>query len=217
MDFSVAFIDGRIVETENSKVTFKTHQIGDLVVPSGYIVACDPFVFFDSVAFTKQIPVGTYPVILSVANFNNNDQRVAYAKLQISNEPTINWEMALLPNQDISTLKEDEFFGYPVDAGIGCFMDAETAMVFLKKLEDEVWGEEYSYSDFMLKEMEKNYVPTWDWGNFRLEEAVGNLITFSSGWGDGAYPSYFGFDTRGNVTSLVTDFQVTSDAEIHSD
>lgn len=217
MDFSKAFINGRIVETENGIVTFKTHQIAELIVPSGFIVACDPFVYFDSVAFTIQIPVGNYPVILSVANFNNNDQRVAYAKLQISNEPTINWEMALLPNQDSTRLKEDEFFGYPVDAGIGCFMDAETAVVFLKKLENEVWGEEYSYSDFMMSEMEKNYVHTWDWGNFKLDEAIGNLITFSSGLGDGVYPSYFGYDAHSNITSLVTDFQVIEDAEIQSD
>lgn len=217
MDFSKAFINERIVKTENETVTFKTHQIGELIVPSGYIVACDPFVFFDSVAFRKQIPVGTYPVILSVANFNNNDQRVAYAKLQISNEPTISWEMALISNQDKSSLKDGEFFGYSVDAGIGCFMDAETAAVFLKKLENEVWEEDYSYSDFMLNEMKKNYVHTWDWGNFKLDETVGNLITFSSGLGDGAYPSYFGLDARGNVTSLVTDFQVIEDAEVQSD
>ena len=190
-------------------------------MPTGFIVACDPFVFFDSIPFTTQIPIGTYPVILNVAQIydsdNNADERVAYAKLQVNNEPTVRWEMALLPNQDINSLKEDEFFGYPVDAGTGCFMDAEAATVFLKKLEDEVWADESSYSDFMIAEMEKNYVHTWDWANFKLDESVGNLITFKSGFGDGSYPSYFGFDVNGNVTSLVTDFLVVDDKQVYSE
>lgn len=214
-DFSKVFIDGRTIEDEDRTVTFKTHQIADLVIPTGFIVACDPFVFFDSVPFTTQIPVGTYPVILSVACFYD-DQRVAYAKLQISNEQTVRWEMALIPNQDISSLKPDEIFGYPVDAGTGCFMDAETATVFLKKLENDDWDDENNYSNFMMAEMEKNYVHTWDWGNFKLDETVGNLITFKSGLGDGAYASYFGFDANGKVTSLVTDFSVIEDTEVYS-
>lgn len=209
-DFSRAFIDGRTVETKDGTVSFKIHQIADLVVPTGFIVACDPFVFFDSVPFTTQIPIGTYPVILSVVNFGD-DQRVAYAKLHISDKPVVKWEMAILPNQDKSSLKDDEFYGYPVDAGTGCFMDAEAARVFLKKLEDEVWTDEYSYSDFMVAEMEKNYVHTWNWANLKLDESKGNLITFTSGLGDGSYASYFGFDNKGNITSLITDFFVIDD------
>jgi hypothetical protein len=80
--------------------------------------------------------------------------------LHISNEQTVKWVMALLPNQDIDLLKTDEIFGYPVDAGTGCFMDAEAATVFLKKLEDEVWTDENNYSNFMMKEMEKDYAHT---------------------------------------------------------
>jgi hypothetical protein len=214
-DFSRAFIDGRTIETEDETVIFKMQQVCDLVVPTGFIVACDPFVFFDSVPFTTQIPVGTYPVILSIACFDN-DQRVAYARLQISNEPTVRWEMALIPNQDINSLKTNEIFGYPVDAGTGCFMDAEASTVFLKKLEDEVWTDENSYSDFMIKEMEKNYVHTWDWGNFKLDESVGNIVTFKSGLGDGVYASYFGFDANDKITNLVTDFTVIEDTEVYS-
>jgi hypothetical protein len=215
-DFSRAFIDGRTVETENGNGSFKIHRIADLVAPTGFIVACDPFVFFDSVPFTTQIPVGIYPVILSVVDFGD-DQRVAYAKLHISDEPAVKWEMALLPNQDRSSLKEDEYFGYPVDAGTGCFMDAEAAEVFLKKLEDEVRADEYSYSNSMLDEMKKNYVHTWDWASFKLDETEGNLVIFTSGWGDGSYPSYFGFDAKGNVTSLVTDFLFIDDKDVYSE
>ena len=33
-----------------------------------------------------------------------------------------------------------------------------------------------------------------------------NLIAFSSGWGDGGYASFWGYDEKDNITSLVTDF-----------
>jgi hypothetical protein len=208
LDFNKGFIDGRIIETEDGTATFKTHQISDLVVPTGFIVACDPFVCFDSPPFAPQIPVGTYPVILSVLQWND-DQRVAYAKLHISNEPSIEWKMALLPNQDLSTLtEEDEYFGYPVDAGTGCFMDKSAANILLTKDEN--------YSQFMITEMEKHYVHTWDWTNIELDsETKANLIAFKSGLGDGIYPSYFGFDANGKVTSLVTDFLVVDDKEVY--
>ena len=85
-------------------------------------------------------------------------------------------------------------------------MDAQAAAVFLKKLEDEVWDDEHGYSKYMMKEMEKTYVDTRSWANFTLEESKGNLITFTSGLGDGVYPSYFGFDSHGTLVSLVTDF-----------
>ncbi len=40
------------------------------------------------------------------------------------------------------------------------------------------------------------------------EESQANVIAFSSGWGDGIYPTYFGYDEQGNVVCAVTDFQL---------
>ncbi|NET37521.1 MAG: DUF4241 domain-containing protein [Cyanothece sp. SIO1E1] len=45
------------------------------------------------------------------------------------------------------------------------------------------------------------------WANVVVNEANGaNVIAFSSGWGDGGYASYWGYDAKGNLASLVTDF-----------
>ncbi|MEU8180700.1 DUF4241 domain-containing protein [Micromonospora sp. NPDC049044] len=35
-----------------------------------------------------------------------------------------------------------------------------------------------------------------------------NVITVSSGWGDGIYPTFVGYAADGEVTSYVTDFLV---------
>ncbi|NOT69817.1 MAG: DUF4241 domain-containing protein [Hyphomicrobium sp.] len=44
--------------------------------------------------------------------------------------------------------------------------------------------------------------------SFVLMQPLGevNVAMFHSGWGDGFYASYFGYDADGNVAALVTDF-----------
>ncbi len=45
--------------------------------------------------------------------------------------------------------------------------------------------------------------------NFCVDEATGaNIIAFSSGWGDGCYASYWGYDADGKIACLITDFGV---------
>jgi Protein of unknown function (DUF4241) len=64
-------------------------------------------------------------------------------------------------------------------------------------------------SDFfmtLLDEMRANYVDTWEWTDMRFGD--GNLIAFSSGYGDGVYASYAGFHAEGEVTIILTDFSV---------
>ena len=62
-------------------------------------------------------------------------------------------------------------------------------------------------NDKLIEEMEKNKISTWDWANFCVDTFTGlNVISFSSGWGDGFYSSYWGYDDRGKIVSLVSDF-----------
>lgn len=45
------------------------------------------------------------------------------------------------------------------------------------------------------------------WANVRPDaDREENIICFRSGFGDGSYPSFFGFDANGQVCQLVTDF-----------
>jgi hypothetical protein len=201
-EFSTAFEDGLVLETFAGLATLKVVCLGELVVPTGYIVACDPFVCSYAAPFTFKVPCGSHPVELSIAAFANNDQRVAFARIRFRDSRSFRWEMALVGDQDPTKLEEGYFFGYPVDSGTGCFMDAESARAFNKCLENE------EFVNFMMSEMEKTYVSTWDWASFTFDQTSGNLFTFHSGLGDGSYPSYFGFDENDQVTELITDFIV---------
>lgn len=209
-DFSKAFIDGRELEVESVAVTFKCHTIGELVVTTGGIVACDPFFCSDPQPFAVKVPPGRYPVILSLASIAG-DQRVAYAKLHVGDKPASRWEMAYWPDEELSSLKEGEVFYYSVDSGTGCFMDQEAAALHVQKLDSDD-----EYEGYLTDEMEVNYVNTWDWADINLNAVTGaNIIIFTSGWGDGGYPSYFGYDENGMVVALVTDFRLFEDKEVY--
>jgi hypothetical protein len=63
-----------------------------------------------------------------------------------------------------------------------------------------------------MDEMKKVYKPTRDWTRVEIDlprdGGAGNAVLFSSGWGDGGYGSYWGFDRNGKLIALMTDFQV---------
>ena len=209
VDYSALLQDGLEVRTEWGNANLKCHAIGELVTPTGKIVACDPLVFPETSAFTVELAPGRYPVILSVAHFDR-DQRVAYASILIKEGRVHHWEMALLPGQDIAWLEPDEVFCYGVDAGIGSFMDLTASRAFAEKLDDDE-----DYAEVLTAELHKTYVHTWSWANLEIDsETNANLIAFSSGLGDGGYASYFGFDEAHNPMILVTDFGLFSDDEV---
>jgi hypothetical protein len=114
------------------------------------------------------------------------------------------WRMAVQTGQPLRALKRDEFYGYSVDSGAGCFMDLKSARVL-----DNRMGEDPEYFEQLLAAANPVYVDTRLWADFPLEPATGlNVVFFSSGFGDGTYPSYWGYDRAGGLACLVTDFRV---------
>ncbi|MDN3025096.1 DUF4241 domain-containing protein [Streptomyces sp. S.PB5] len=185
---------------------------GQLDLPTGHLVACDPFVYLgsgDIEPFTVTVAPGRYRVEAAVATLTRPDEpadarphrRVAAARLVIREEPTVTWELALLPGQDPAELKDDEFFGYGVDAGTGCFYDAAAEQSFPETEEEEgpLW-DAFENSD-------------WSEGPHLVTSTrTGHtLAAFTSGWGDGLYPTWVGRTATGEVACFVTDFFVAPD------
>jgi Protein of unknown function (DUF4241) len=193
---SLAFKDG----VQTKQATLKHHHVGNLLLITGELVACDPFVCVDSEPFALELPRGSFPLVLSVAHIET-DQRVAFATLLIRPTQPESWTMLTLGDQDLSKLKDGEIFGYPVDSGTGCFMDSSA----LRALEQKMREQEMFY-ETMIAEMDKTYIHTWNWLNMTFGEA--NLIAFSSGFGDGVYATYAGYDKEGQISAVVTDFGI---------
>lgn len=183
---------------------FHTQGAGDLIITSGRIAAADPFVnLTDTPPFTTPVPNGRFPVTLAVAKIGDGHYRVAFARVLFSTAPVVRWQMALIEGQNPAKLKENEIFGYPVDAGTGSFFDPAAA-VEAKALMDR---NPNAWEDWQTRG-EANGARIENFGTFLLNEPFGNsnVVMFHSGWGDGFYPSYFGYDAAGQVTVLVTDF-----------
>jgi uncharacterized protein DUF4241 len=212
-DFTKAFQDGLVVEPpeededEDERYTLHVRTIGELVVTSGQIVACDPLAMPDTPPFADRVAAGRYPVLLSVAEAKSGDQRVAFALLRLTEHPVMRWENAAPQGKSLSDLQPERIFAYGVDAGTGCFMDAEAAQALQARQKAALArGED---DDELFDALMKTYVHTWSWANVVMEEAGGaNVVAFSSGWGDGAYPCYWGYDVGGQRVALMTDFGV---------
>lgn len=196
--------DFTFIGFEEQVFLFYTHSMGNLKVTDGKIIVCDPFMYNGEIPFETTFPIGSFPVELAIAKIKT-DERVALARINFNEAATpVKWQMAVIPGQDLSTLKKGQIFGYPVDAGTGAFMDAAAGEVYGAYCDSEDIDE-------VAQEMEETYKHTWSWA---LKELDGHTIAlFSSGWGDGFYASYIGFDSDGKICRLVTDFGVIGEEE----
>src|SRR5262245_48565258 len=167
IDCLLAILGGQIPSVlPNGIARIERRQIGLLRVSTGNIVACDPFLLTEPMAYTVTTPTGRFPVELFIAHFDGGDQRIAAARLGFASGVSDAWELALLPHQDVSQLEPDQFFGYAVDSGAGSFMDLDAA----RELDQRMTKDE-EYFQEIIRQMEINYVHTREWTLFQLHES----------------------------------------------
>ncbi|PZG02841.1 DUF4241 domain-containing protein [Micromonospora deserti] len=190
---------------EHGAYVMEAHPVGEIVLPTGRVAGCDPLVCPDAEPFTVELPPGRYParawVAVVLRDGAEADRRVAALELMVHDGQATGWEMALVGGQDVSTLEADGYFGYGVDAGTGTLADP----VALSALES--WDYEQVEDVFIPAQLPEAPVPGLI--TAVLDEATGaNVVTVSSGWGDGCYGTWIGRTADGRVTSFVTDFMV---------
>jgi hypothetical protein len=185
------------------------HQVTEVVLSSGHVVGCDPLVSAtDTEPFTVTVTPGRYPLVAWVAvlltDAAERDRRVAALQLVIRDEPVAEWTMALPAGNDLSSLGEDEFFGYPVDAGVGTLADVD-ALDALALWDDDETEDVFIPVDAPLAPVPGLVDAVTD------DETGANVAIVYSGWGDGCYPTFVGYTASGEVAAFVTDFMVVPD------
>ncbi len=223
-DFSPAFIDGNNLGTAAVRI----EQAGELFLPTGEILACDPLMP-TCVPFALTVDPGEYPVMISLADFEDEAYAVACAMIALSTEPPIRRQIATRYGVD-----DHEYDGYSVDSGSACFIDASLA----DTLDDGELGQDADslYDDGVYQDddddmelpriasddelidlartIEDGVAQNGGWVNLSLESPPeANLVVFASGDGGGFYPSYWGYDAADEITCLVTNFGVLIDIE----
>jgi hypothetical protein len=197
--YFIAYTHGSTLSENSRTLTFIVASAGRLSLPSGRIVACDPLTAGRPTPFIQTVLPGRYTVDLSLARREDGVEFVAMARLKFTNRKPAVWVMALLKGQNPATLSDGGFFGYYSESGTGSFLDA-----------DAVSREDFLYSediDSLLVELTGNFKPHRYWLDYPIDRRL-NMVMFSSGEGEGSYPSYFGIDNEGDICTLVTDFRI---------
>jgi len=182
--------------------TIRTEVIATLNVPTGEIIASDLFFGTLTQPLVRRVPPGQYPVSLSLMRENTQAwESVAAAKIQFLSAQPVSWELALIPGQDLSSLKPGEIFGYAGDSGTGSFASPASAQALTSKLDQD-----QDYTDEINKASEVHST-TGSWASLIPDPTTGhNIVFFASGYGDVFHASYWGLDQRGQAVCLITDF-----------
>jgi hypothetical protein len=206
-------------------VEVRERHVGDLVLPSGALIACDPLVFLGRARpFVPSLRPGTYPVALGLL-----EGEVAYARLDLD-DPTggVHWQPARCEGEPF----DDSPRGHSVDSGTSCFVDAATAAAYLAEETNEfdaiteeltrrdllnagsaawhaAWQEleqSRGFRDLLTRLRQAGYQERDVAAVVTIGDGPGNVVAFSSGVGDGSYATHLGVDARGRTVCVLTDF-----------
>ncbi len=192
----------KMIDTEFGRMHIEKIEAGKLKLPTGRVIATDPILMYDDESYSEYVKAGVYPVYIYVGKTDNRKKQTVAAELRFTDKAVVRWEMALLKGESSKGFSHDEFMGYEVENGLGCFMD-ESAMEVLDVMSEEE-----------LDKYERNVKDTvrdseCSCADLIIDEKTGsNIIIFSSGWNEGTFPTYYGFDKDNNLARLVTDFMV---------
>lgn len=197
--FNKDFVENPLIET---------FEAGKINLTTGQLVACDPLLTNDMTPFDIAFPKGEFQVLVHKERESNC---IAYVEIVFSNLPVSKWELATTADQQISDLKRDEIFGYPVESGMGCFMDIST-QVSLDLLEQHLFkrkGADFMgiYEEFFHAHFFDENGAIDQFAFLKPDDRLsGNIFAFETGYGEGFYGSYIGFDPNGKPAKIVTEF-----------
>lgn len=191
-----------MMDTEFGRMHIERLEAGKLKLITGKIIATDPILMYDDQCYSKYVSPGTYPVFIYNGKIEKRKTQTVLAELRFNDNIPVKWEMALLKGENSSGFGLDEFMGYEVENGLGCFMD-EHVMDILDVLDEEE-----------LEKYEKNIKDTIRksdsiWADIMIDKKTeSNIVVFTSGWNEGVFPTYYGYDKNNKLVKLVTDFMV---------
>lgn len=192
-------------------------DMGEIEFPTGDILVRDPLVWLnrDEKAYLTSVPRGKYRIETLVVKLEEDHYRYALSRVRFTeNVPNIYYE-ALKDDENLDDVDGDSIFGFNVDAGLATIVDVETRNAYCD-FKDKWYAENPNkniYDDFFSEVFAKNAEenPVYqreggDWINFKIPNSELSIPMIQSGFGDGRYPVYFGYDENGELCDLIVEY-----------
>lgn len=188
-------------------------DIGNVSLPTGKVIVRDPLVFLNAgeKPYFVDAPKGDFPVKIAVVKSEEWGDRYAAVKVEFTAEKPVVYREALIGIENLEGLNEGDYFGFMVDAGLGCITDAAVLPYFDQFLTDT--NVENIYDDYFADQFAKSYQENpdnqrelGDWINWAVPHTDYQIPMFASGFGDGGYPVYFAYDEKNKICGLYIQF-----------
>lgn len=192
-------------------------DMGEIEFPTGDILVRDPLVWLnrDEKAYLTSVPRGKYRIETLVVKLEEDHYRYALSRVKFrENLPAIYYE-ALKGDENLDDVDGDSIFGFNADAGLATIVDVATRNAYCD-FKDKWYGENPDkniYDDFFAEVFAKNAEDnpdyqreSGDWINFKIPNSELSIPMIQSGFGDGRYPVYFGYDENGKLCDLVVEY-----------
>ena len=184
-------------------------DMGEVNFPTGEILVRDPLVWLhrDEKPYLQSVPVGKFRIKTLVAKIEEDHYRYVMSRVKFTEEEPVVYYEALKGDENLDFLEEESIFGFSVDAGLATIVDVETKNAYCD-FEDS-WYEENPNKDIFEKNAVEN--PLYqreggDWINFRIPNTNLSIPMIQTGFGDGVYPVYFGYDKNKNLCDIVIEY-----------
>lgn len=208
VDIETYFTSNEIMDQK-----METMEIGNVSLPSGKVIVRDPLVYLNQneKPYFVEVPKGNFPVKIAVAKFEDWGDRYSAVKVEFTKEKPVIYREALIGIEELNGTDEGEFFGFAVDAGLGCITDPEVVPhvdQFISELNVDNIYDDY-FADLFAKSFEenpRNQRDSGDWINWTIPNTEYQIPIFATGIGDGIYPVYFAYDEQDKICGLYIHF-----------
>ena len=141
--------------------------------------------------FINKIPTGTYEIIGSTKRINT-DYLLA-VKIKVREEASKKYYVGIYLESDVDAVKDDKVITFGVDTGGACIIDKTTYdKLYNLRKEDYDKFDDTIYFESMYNEVSL--------------DGIGRFIEFQSGFGDGHYSTYFGYNDQNELCDVVIKF-----------
>ncbi len=191
--------------------------VGSADFPTGRVVVTDPLSYLPSGEFAptlaQTIPPGSYPVDISLFRNAMVGIRICTAILKLRGTDAVRYVLAEPTLESAAAKNATEVIsGFPVDAGMMCFCDEQVGCEFrdfTAKWRSENPGKNL-YDDYFLKFFAESFewYPAYqreggDFIEWTNPETGRRMVMATSGFGDGFYQSFWGYDHENALCELI--------------